>query len=321
MKHVIKSLPNYQGMKMLLKLDIQFFAAPNYAELYTQALQQKFTTGLMFVELYSTANNANIKWTSAKTIQIPRITVGGFVDVDRDVVGSFTRRTDNDFEPKTIDHDREFKTLVDPMDVDETNMALTIANITRVFNDEQKIPEMDKYAASKLVTEFTAHGGTVDTTALTSENILDIFDDFMAAMDDAEVPQTGRVLYVTPTVNKLLKTAQGLQRQLDVASGNAGNVKRSIYSLDDVTIKVVPSSRMKTVYNFTDGAVADVTAKQINMILIHPLTVITPQKYEFVSLDNPSAATGGKYLYFERKYWDLFVIAKKVDGIKINTEA
>ena len=113
----------------------------------------------------------------------------------------------------------------------------------------------------------------------------------------------------------------GNQLLRDVASGNAGNVKRSIYSLDDVTIKVVPSSRMKTVYNFTDGAVADVTTKQINMILIHPLTVITPQKYEFVSLDNPSAATGGKYLYFERKYWDLFVIAKKVDGIKINTVA
>ncbi|MBB6446466.1 capsid protein [Bacillus benzoevorans] len=291
----------------------------NYAEMYQQALQQKFSAGLSFVDLYNTANNVNIKWTSAKTIQIPRITVGGFVDVDRDVVGSFTRRTDNDFEPKTIEHDREFKTLVDPMDVDETNLALTIANITRVFNDEQKIPELDKYAASKLVAEYTAAGGTVDTTAITVDNVLEIFDDFMEQMDDAEVPQQGRILYVTPQVNTLLKRAQGIQRQLDVAGSNAGNVKRSIYSLDDVTIKVVPSSRMKTAYNFTDGAVPDVAAKQINMILIHPLTVITPQKYEFVSLDQPSAATGGKYLYYERKYFDLFVIAKKVPGICINT--
>ena len=319
MKKVIASLPNYNGMKMLMNLDIQMFAQANYATLYSQALQQKFSEGLYFAELYNTPNNQNLKWTSAKTIQIPRITVGGFVDVDRDVVGSFTRRADNDWEPKTIEHDREFRTLVDPMDIDETNIALSIANITNVFNTEQKIPEMDKYMASKLLSEYQSYGGTPDNTVLTQENILSVFDDFMAEMDDAEVPQMGRILYVTATVNKLLKAAQGLQRSLDVIANN-GAVKRSIYSLDDVTIKVVPSSRMKTAYNFTDGAVVDPTAKQINMILVHPLSVISPQKYEFVSLDQPTAATGGKYLYFERKYWDVFAIEKKVPGIKINTE-
>lgn len=294
-------------------------AEVNYAEQYMQALQQRFAKGLAFAELYATPNNQNIRFVNAKTVQIPRITVGGFVDVDRDVVGSFTRRADNYYETKTIEHDREFRTLVDPQDIDETNIALSIANITRVFNDEQKIPEMDKYAASKLYAEFVGYGGQVDTTPLTTENILSVFDDMMEKMDEAEVPQEGRILYVTPTVNKLLKQAQDIQRKLDVI-GNSGAVNRSIYSLDDVMIKVVPSSRMKTVYDFTDGAVVDPSAKQINMILIHPITVITPQKYEFVSLDQPSAATGGKYLYYERKYWDLFVIESKVDGIQMNVE-
>ena len=294
-------------------------AEVNYAELYMQALQQRFAQGLAFAELYASPNNQNIRFVNAKTVQIPRITVGGFVDVDRDVVGSFTRRADNDYETKTIEHDREFRTLVDPQDIDETNIALSIANITRVFNDEQKIPEMDKYAASKLHAEFVGYGGQVDTTPLTTENILSVFDDMMEKMDEAEVPQDGRILYVTPAVNKLLKQAQDIQRKLDI-TGNSGAVSRSIYSLDDVTIKVVPSSRMKTVYDFTDGAVVDPSAKQINMILIHPLTVITPQKYEFVSLDQPSAATGGKYLYYERKYWDLFVIERKIDGIQMNVE-
>ncbi|WP_342538452.1 capsid protein [Sporosarcina sp. FSL K6-1540] len=291
----------------------------NYAEMYMQALQQKFTEGLRFNALFNTANNANIKWINAKTVQIPRITVGGYVDVDRDVVGSFTRRADNDWETKTIEHDREFRTLVDPMDIDETNLALSIANITRVFNDEQKLPEMDKYAASKLFDEFTTFGGTTDETALTVANILSKFDDFMADMDDAEVPQSGRILYVTPTVNKLLKEAEGIQRSIDVA-GNSQNIKRSIYSLDDVTIEMVPSSRMKTAYNFTDGAIADVAAKQINMILVHPLSVISPHKYDFVSLDQPSAGSGGKFLYYERAYWDLFAIEKKVPGIMFNVE-
>ncbi|AMQ06736.1 capsid protein [Sporosarcina psychrophila] len=295
-------------------------ATVNYAQQYLQALQQKFTQGLSFNALFNTANNANIKWTSAKTIQIPRITVGGYVDVDRDVVGSFTRRADNDWEPKTIEHDREFRTLVDPMDIDETNLALSIANITRVFNDEEKLPEMDKYAASKLFSEFGTYGGVVDDTALTLSNVLDAFDTFMMEMDDAEVPQSGRILYVTPAVNKLLKQADKIQRSIDVA-GNSGNVNRNIYSLDDVAITMVPSSRMKTAYNFTDGAVVDAAAKQINMILVHPLSVITPHKYDFVSLDEPSATTGGKYLYYERAYWDLFVVEKKVPGIMFNVEA
>ncbi len=292
----------------------------NYAELYQQALQQKFTAGLSFVELYNTPNNQNIKWVNAKTVQIPRISVGGYTDVDRDVVGTYTRRADNDWETKTLQHDREFRTLVDPMDIDETNLALSIANITRVFNDEEKIPELDKYAASKLHTEFTGFGGTVNSDAVDVNNALLLFDEFMMEMDDAEVPQEGRILYLTPTFYTLFKQAAQIQRQLDVTTNN-GNINRSVRSLDEVKVKSVPSSRMKTLYNFTEGAVPDATAKQINMVLIHPQTVITPMKYEFVDLDQPSAANGGKYLYYERAYWDLFAIEKKVPGIKMHVDA
>jgi hypothetical protein len=294
-----------------------FMANVNYAELYQQALQQKFSEGLMFNALYSTPNNRTIKWVNAKTIQIPRITTGGFVDVDRDVVGNFTRRADNDWETKTLQHDREYRTLVDPSDIDESNMALSIANITRVFNDEQKIPEMDKYMASKLYSEFLTYGGTADTTALDATNVLSIFDTFMEEMDDAEVPQNGRILYVTPAVKKLLKQAQDIQRMLSV-SQNSGSVDRNVYSLDDVTIVTVPSSRMKTAYDFTDGAVPATGADQINMILVHPLSIVAPQKYEFVDLDEPSASTGGKYLYYERKYWDVFILERKVAGVKFH---
>ncbi|MGG4039902.1 capsid protein [Heyndrickxia ginsengihumi] len=290
-------------------------ATVNYAEMYLQALQQRFVEQLLFNDLYSTPNNQNIKWVNAKTIQIPRITTGGYVDVDRDEVGSFTRRADNDYETKTLQHDREFRTLVDPVDVDESNMALSIANITRVFNDEQKIPEMDKYMASKLYSEFTKYGGSALTDNITEQIVLQMYDELMMEMDEAEVPQNGRILYVTPAVNKVLKNADNVQRFISVTQ-NDGVVNRNIRSLDEVKIVVVPSSRMKTIYDFTDGAVADASAAQINMILIHPLSILSPQKYDFVSLDEPSATTGGKYLYYERAYWDIFAIEKKAPGIK-----
>ncbi|PFX49725.1 capsid protein [Bacillus pseudomycoides] len=293
-------------------------ATLNYASQYQQALIQKFSNGLSFGALYSTPNNKIVKWTGAKTIMIPRIKVGRYTDVNRDVVGGYTRRVDNSFEPKTLGHDREFSTLVDPVDVDETNMAVTIANITRVFNEEEAIPEHDKYMASKLYAEYTGAGKVADSTALTVANILGVFDQLMFEMDEAEVPQTGRILYVTPAIKKLLKEAEGIQRDLDIKGRSENDVARGISSLDDVDIVSVPSSRMKTAYNFTNGAVPDAAAKQINMILIHPLSVVSPQQYEFVDLESPSASTRGKYFYYERKYWDVFILGAKVDGVKFN---
>lgn len=295
-------------------------AQVNYAEQYQQALEQVFKVGLRFQNLYNTSANRLIRFTNAKTIQVPNISTGGFVDVNRDAINNFTRRADNNFTTYTLEHDREFSTLVDPVDVDESNMALTIANITQVFNTEHKLPEMDKYMASKLLSEYQAKGGQVDEEALTTANILAKFDEYMEQLDDDEVPTDGRVLYVTPKVNTMLKNAENIQRSLDVRGGGTG-VQRNVRSLDEVSIEVVPSSRMKTVYDFSDGAIADPTAQQINMILIHPSVLYSPQKYEFVSLDEPTAKTGGKYLYYERKYWDVFVVEQKVDGIKFNVEA
>ncbi|PFI23109.1 capsid protein, partial [Bacillus thuringiensis] len=93
------------------------------------------------------------------------------------------------------------------VDVDETNMALTIANITRVFNDEEATPEHDKYMASKLYAEFTGAGKTADVTVLDPTSFLGVFDQMMLEMDEAEVPQTGRILYITPAVKKIVKAA------------------------------------------------------------------------------------------------------------------
>lgn len=289
----------------------------NYAQQYQQALQQAFKVGLKFEKLYNTPNNSLVKWVNSKTIQVPNISTGGFVDVNRDAVTGFTRRVDNNWTSYTLEHDREFSTLVDPVDIDETNMAVTIANITRVFNTEHKIPEMDKYAASKVYSEFTTNGGTADETELTVSNVLSVFDKFMEEMDEDEVPTEGRLLYVTPQVNTLLKSAEQLQRSLEI-KGEASAANRNLRALDEVEIIIVPSSRMMSAYNFTDGAVTAVGAEKLNMILLHPAGFYAPQKYEFVSLDQPTAKTGGKYLYYERKYWDVFLIPQKAGAVKVN---
>lgn len=117
----------------------------------------------------------------------------------------------------------------------------------------------------------------------------------------------------------MLKQAKELARQI-VIGNSASALNRTIANLDRVTITEVPSSIMKTVYDFTEGAKPGSSAKQIKMFLVHPLAVITPINYEFVKLDEPSAGSEGKYVYYEESHEDVFVLKKKIDGIQFVVE-
>ena len=303
----------------------------NYATEYQRALEQAFPYALYFGALYSTPNNGRFRWVNAKTIEIPSISTTGRTDADRDSISTAQRNYNNAWETKTLVNERKWSTLVHPKDIDQTNMATSIANITRVFNEEQKFPEMDAYTISKIYSDWTtsiagdaAHdaytGKTADTTALTVANILSVFDQLMLNMDNARVPVTGRILYVTNEVGVLLKSAQGISRSIDVESGPNG-IDRRVNRLDEVQIIHVPSQLMKTAYNFTTGWAVGTGAKQINMCLIQPTAVITPVSYTFSKLDAPSALSEGKYYYYEESFEDVFILNKKADAIQFNVEA
>lgn len=290
----------------------------NYATQYAQALAQAYPYVLHFAALRSTENDARYKWTGANTIQIPSLSTTGRVDGDRDTIGTATRNYNNAWEPKTLQNHRKWGTLVHPMDVDETNQVASIQNITQVMNEEQKFPEMDAYLVSKVYADWIAAGGVADTTAITTANVLALFDTYMTAMDEANVPGTGRILYVTPAIKTMLKQAKEITRS--VQNGDSA-INRAVRSLDEVQIESVPSVLMKTVYDFTTGWKAGVGAKQIHMLLIHPSAVITPEKYAFAQLDAPSAGSEGKYVYFEESYDDVFVLNKRKGAIKFNIDA
>lgn len=305
----------------------------NYATEYSRALSQMWPYVLNFGALYATPNNNRYRWVNAKTIEIPSISTTGRVDANRDTVAFAQRNYENAWETKTLTNQRKWSTLVHPMDIDQSNMVNTIANITQVFNEEQKFPEMDAYTISKIYYDWTtsiagdsAHGAytgkTASTTALTTTSILKEFDDLMLKMDNARVPANGRILYVTHEIKSMLKNAQidannTLGRSISVESGpNA--IDRRISRLDEVQVIGVPATLMKTVYDFTSGWTPATGAKQINMMLIHPLAVITPVSYTFARLDAPNALSEGKYVYYEESFEDVFILNKKADAIQFN---
>ena len=295
----------------------------NYAEQFEQALHQKYAKELASVDLFN--SNPQVKFINAQTIKLPNITVSGYKDHNRQTIGFNSGTISDEWEPKKLEHDRDIEFAIDPMDVDETNLVVSIANVQNTLETEQGIPEKDCYVFSKLYTEagkYAANGATIDTTTLTAENILQKFDDAMEKMDEAGVPSEGRILYVTPAVNKLFKQAKDIQRVLGV-NGSNGDVKRSIYSLDDVKIKQVQSARMKSQYNFTNGCVATDEAKQMNFILIHPSCEVAREKYSYIKVFTPGhdSRTADNYLLQSRFYMDAFLIKNKAAGIFINATA
>lgn len=268
-------------------------------------------------------SNSDIQITGAKDIKIPTLAVSGYKDHTRGSLGFAQGDYSNNYETKTLDHDRSIEFVVDPMDFDETDTVVSLANIQKRFDTTQAIPELDCYTFSKLYTEAKRVGSTVKTTDLTSANILSDFDANLEALEEAGVPLDRLVLFCTPNYRTLLKNAEGIQRTLDIKNG--GGIDRRVHSVDDISnIVTVPSARLKTVYNFTDGCKADTTAKQIDYILIDPEAQVSRVKYSYIHLFAPGSdsRTSDNYLYQNRRYNGTFAIDELFkDGCIIHSEA
>ena len=283
----------------------------NYVTKFETKLRDLYGQELTSDALYH--SNTDIKVTGAKNIKIPKLTVSGYKDHNRSSIGFNTGSYSNDFEDKTLDHDRDIEFGVDPMDVDETNTILSVANIHSRFEKTQAIPELDCYTYSKLYSEFVRIGGTVKTTTLTAANVFSDFDDNLVALEDAGVPLDRVILYCTAAYKKLLKESSDIQRTFNV-NGSGGAVNRTVHTLDDITkIVTVPSARFKTKFDFTDGCVpatGTAAAKNIQYILIDPECQVSRVKYSYIHFFAPGtdSRTADKYLYQNRRYNGTFAI-------------
>lgn len=288
-------------------------AALNYAQQYSAELAQAYPYVLYSGALWNNENSRKYRIVDAKTIQIPSISVGGRTNGDRDTIGGFTRNFNNSWETKTLKNHRTWETLVHPKDIQETNQVVSIANITRVMNEEEKFPEMDAYIFSTI---FNLRNDLEAITALeedlTVSNVLDKFDEMMDKMDEARVPAAGRVLYCDTFTKTLITKAISIVR-----SNGDKKLVRDVERLEDVEIVSVPTDLFHTKYTFTNGFEKDAEAKDIKMLLLHPSAILPVVSYEFAQLQPPSAMSKGKYVYFEESFEDVFLLNKRKDAIQI----
>jgi hypothetical protein len=292
----------------------------NYVTKFLPQILEMYRVGLKSMALFE--SNKAIQITGAKDIKIPVLTTSGLKDHNRSSMDYNSGNYSDNFITKQLDHDRDVEFFIDPMDVDETNLILKLANITSTFEKDHAIPELDCYTFSKLFS--VAPEGTKINTVPTEENILDLLDADIEAMSEAGVPLERVKLYITPAMNRVLKNAQGITRTINLQN-NSGVIDRKVRRIDDIQeIIEVPSTRLKTLYDFTDGCVASDTAKQINYILVDPECQVSRVKHAYMQsfAPNSDSRVKDKYAYDYRRYNGTFGLDGKIEhGLRINVEA
>lgn len=287
----------------------------NYAAEYSRALAQAYPYLSYFAAIWASENSNRYKPGMGKTMYIPTVETSGAKDVNRNQInGTFNRNWNNQWQAVELQMDREWDTLIDPMDIDESGDVATIANITKAFVEFQKIPEMDAFIAEKLASFASAYGG-VSTESLTANTILGEWDKALEYMTNQRINRDRLIAYMIPATYKLLKQATGLTRFIEVTNG-VNRVDRNVAALDGVSIVEVPADMMKTAYTFTEGwAVDTATAQQINFVLVDPMAIAAPVKYETAMMSAPTAQSKGKYLYYERYYYGAFILNQRQAGV------
>ncbi len=173
---------------------------------------------------------------NANEIIIPKLSMDALADYSRAsgyVDGDVTMTN----ETVTFNYDRGRKFSVDNMDNEET-AGLAFGRLSSEFIRTKVVPEMDAF---RFATYAATDGiSTVDAADLTSgEMVIAALRAATTKMNDDEVPQEGRILYITPTL-------KGMIDDLDT------NKSREVLKAFSRIIEV-PQSRFYTAIELRDG--------------------------------------------------------------------
>ena len=250
----------------------------------------------------SLLTNQDFDWTGAHTVKIYKISTSDMNDYKRNgpvPEGQWSRfgpvaDLDATIEDFTLNKDRSFTFAIDKLDQDETAQQLAAASALARQNREVVIPEVDSYTYSVMASNA---GHKPAAVALTAENIFEEITKASQALDDAEVPETGRVLLVTPAAYTLMKKSPDITLDSDV--GQEMRLKGVIANLDGAAVVKVPAVRLPADFGF---------------MLAHPVATVAPTKLEDFRIHQDPPGISGS-LVEGRIVYGAFVLDNKAKAI------
>lgn len=250
--------------------------------------------------------NNDFEWTGAHTVKVHKVNTVPMTDYDRDgsEVGKTTGEAEtvvwsrygalgsvgNTLEEFTLTKDRSFTFVVDKLDKDETGGVLSGASALARQQREVIIPEVDTYVYGKMA---TGAGTKKTTVTLSPENIYDEIIEGNNALDNADVPDTGRILVVTPDTHLLMKKCPDIIMETSVSAEM--RLQGVIANLDGLTVIKVPKVRLPENFGF---------------MIAHPVATVAPTKLEEYKVHQDPPGISGE-LVEGRIVYDAFVLDNK----------
>lgn len=264
-------------------------------------------------EIFSTESkkslltNQDFDWTGAHTVKVYKIGTSKMNDYSRNPVEGFTgsrygaiKDLDAVTEEFTLKNDRSFTFAIDKLDTDETAQQLAAASALARQQREVVIPEVDTYVYGVMA----AGAGTKPAAvALSETNIYGEILKATEALDNAEVPETGRVLVVAPDIYLLMKRCKDITMETDI--GNDMRLRGVVSNLDGANVLKIPASRLP---------------KNFGFMLAHPCACVAPTKLEDYKIHvDPPGISGD--LVEGRIVYDAFILDNKVKAIYYQAKA
>lgn len=251
--------------------------------------------------------NQDFDWTGAHTIKVYKISTSEMNDYNRngEDTGNWSRYgavkdLDATTEELVLKKDRSFTFTIDKLDKDETQQQLQAASALARQNREVVIPEVDAYTYGVMAENA---GTAPEAVELTATNIYGKILEGSLALDDANVPESGRVLVVTPAVYNLMKQSGDIAMETNI--GNDLRLQGVIGILDGMNVQKIPAPRLPAGFGF---------------MIAHPVATVAPVKLEDYTIhENPPGISGS--LVEGRICYDAFVLDNKKSAIYYQKKA
>lgn len=278
---------------MAINLVTQFL--PYVDELFTTESKKSLIT------------NNDFDWTGAHTVKVYKVGTSEMTDYNRNPASGFTgsrygmiEDLDATTEEFTLKKDRSFTFAIDKLDEDETKQQLAAASALVRQQRQVVVPEVDSYVYGVMC---TGAGHKPDAITVTAENIYDEIIKGNNALDNAEVPETGRYLTVTPDVYVLMKKCKDIVMETDIA--NELRIKGVIAMIDGLSVIKIPANRLPADFGF---------------MVAHPCATVAPTKLEDYKIHADPPGISGS-LVEGRICYDAFVLENKAKAIYYQAQA
>ena len=271
----------------------------NFHEKYAKQIQTKFVRESLVTGILDNSYS----FSGVKTVKISTPITVPMVDYTRSGSNRYGAPTEMQdvVQEMTLTQDKSFSLTIDKGNNADQDGIKEAGRMLSLQIAERAVPTMDKYCFKKL----SQMAGKIvgNSTALSKSNVCERITAGTTYMDDAEVPSSGRTLFVPSDTYAKLRLSDEFQKcdgllDKSLAKGQVG-------TYDGMRVVKVPKGRWP---------------ENVNFIIVHKSAGCAPVKLNDTKFHKDPPGISGNLLE-GRQYYDLFVFGAKCDGVyvEVNT--